>query len=236
MEAPQEPPQAAHAAEPARPRRAGSLAIRIIVALVVVGGVAYVVRMRVNTRHDAAGAPGQGSGSDRVVPVQVASAEKKDLPIWLEGLGTVAAFQQVTVHAQVDGRLDKVLFTEGQPVKKGDVLAQIDPRPFLVQLHTGAGRARARPGAARRRQGATTSATRTCTTQNLVAQASRSTTTPAQVGQFEGAVKIDQAQIESAQLQLDYARGQVAARRHHRRAPGRRRQHRPRDRSRTASS
>src|SRR5204863_72309 len=80
-----------------------------------------------------------GGAERRVVPVQVAPAERKDLPIWLEGLGTVAAVQQVTVRPQVDGRIDKVLFVEGQPVKRGDVLVQIDPRPFQVALHQAQG-------------------------------------------------------------------------------------------------
>ena len=57
------------------------------------------------------------------------------MPIYLEGLGTVTAYKTVTVRTQVDGRLDKVLFREGQAVKKGEVLAQIDPRPFQIQLH-----------------------------------------------------------------------------------------------------
>jgi multidrug efflux system membrane fusion protein len=74
--------------------------------------------------HHPAQAPGAGS-AERTVAVQVARAEQKDLPIWIEGLGSVAAVQQVTVHTQVDGRLDKVFFKEGQAVKAGDVLAQV---------------------------------------------------------------------------------------------------------------
>jgi multidrug efflux system membrane fusion protein len=137
------------------------------------------------------------------VPVQTALAEKKDVPIWLEGLGTVAAFQQVTVRPQVDGRLDKVLFTEGQTVKAGDLLAQIDPRPFLVQLHQAQGalaRDKAQADTARknleRYQG--------LHAQQLVAQ-QQVDEIAGQLGALEGSVKIDQAQVESAQLQLDYA-------------------------------
>jgi multidrug efflux system membrane fusion protein len=76
---------------------------------------------------------------DRVIPVSVAKVEQKDFPVFLDGLGTVTAFYTVTVRSQVDGRLEDVIFREGQEVKKGEVLAQIDPRPFQIQLHQGEG-------------------------------------------------------------------------------------------------
>ncbi|MBB3237560.1 efflux RND transporter periplasmic adaptor subunit [Phyllobacterium endophyticum] len=64
------------------------------------------------------------------IPVQAAVAVQADVPVFLDGLGTVQAFNTVTVKAKVDGELQQVLFTEGQSVKKGDLLAVIDPRPF----------------------------------------------------------------------------------------------------------
>ena len=197
--------------------RARAALIRIIIALAVIGGVVWYLQTRHKGgqskaapdgsasagRSGGGGRRGGGGGGDRIVPVQVAAAEKKALPIWLEGLGTVAAFQQVTVRAQVDGRLDKVLFEEGKPVKKGDVIAQIDPRPFLVQLHQAQGalaRDRAQLDAAKK------NLERYKGLQNdqLVA-AGKVEEVQAQVGQFEGAVKIDQAAVEAAQLNLDYA-------------------------------
>jgi multidrug efflux system membrane fusion protein len=60
---------------------------------------------------------------------------KRDMPIYLEGLGNVTAFYTVTVKTQVDGRIDRIAFREGQAVKKGDLIAQIDPRPFQAVLH-----------------------------------------------------------------------------------------------------
>lgn len=68
------------------------------------------------------------------VPVQVASVTRSDVPVYLTGLGTVTAFNSVTVHTRVDGELQQVRFKEGQDVKKGDVLAIIDPRTFQAAL------------------------------------------------------------------------------------------------------
>jgi multidrug efflux system membrane fusion protein len=68
------------------------------------------------------------------LPVSVAIVQRQDVPIYLTGLGTVQASFTVGIHSQVDGKLQEVLFTEGQQVKKGDVLAKIDPRLFQAAL------------------------------------------------------------------------------------------------------
>ena len=162
------------------------------------------------------------------VPVTLAKVEKKDVPVWLEGLGTVAAWQQVTVRAQVDGRLDKVLFTEGQAVKKGDTLAQIDPRPFAAQLHSAEG-ALARDRAQLHDTQINLERYRELRAQKLIAQ-QQVDDQAALAGQAEGAVHADEAQIETAQAQPRLRARALAARRHHRRAPGRRRQPRARHR------
>jgi multidrug efflux system membrane fusion protein len=146
----------------------------------------------------------RGAQGDRVIPVSVAKVEQKDFPIFLDGLGTVTAYRTVTVRSQVDGRLDEVLFREGQEVKKGDVIAQIDPRPFQIQLHQGEG-ALARDqaqlaGAQRNLQRFADLAKR-----KLIAQ-QQADDQRALVGQFEGAVRIDRAAIETAKLNLAYAR------------------------------
>lgn len=73
-------------------------------------------------------------GQPPAVPVSVAAASRRDVPIHLTGLGTVQATFTVGIHSQVDGKLQDVFFKEGQRVKKGDVLAKIDPRLFQAAL------------------------------------------------------------------------------------------------------
>ncbi len=69
-----------------------------------------------------------------VIPVAVAKADVRDLPIILSGLGSVEAYNTVTVKSRIDGQLVQVAFKEGQEVKEGDLLAEIDPRPYQVAL------------------------------------------------------------------------------------------------------
>lgn len=186
--------------------RARSLLVRVLIAAAVV--IAIVIYLRERGDGGDARAAGSGSGSagaggERAVPVKTEAATQGDVPIWLEGLGSVAAFQQVTVHAQVDGLLQQVMFTEGDPVKKGQVLAQIDPRPFLVQLHTALG-ALARDQAQAANAKATFARQQSLRDQNLVSQQAVDDAKAAE-GQAEGAIAIDRASVENARLQLDYA-------------------------------
>lgn len=197
-----------HQLPPGRaPHRMRNTILRIAIALIVIGGAVYFMKFRGGSSSAPASAAdssaGASSAQGRIVPVEVATAERKDMPIWIEGLGTVAAFQQVMVHVQVDGRLDKVAFTEGQDVKKGDVIAEIDPRPFLVQLHNAQG-ALARDTALRDTSMRNLKRYQDLFAQKLVAQ-QQVDQYVGEVGQYEGAMKIDQSQIEMAKLNLDYA-------------------------------
>ena len=116
-----------------------SLWSRLLTWLVVagIGGGAWYYRavwLPWFTHQSAVAGAAGGKGGPRVVPVRTAVTEQRDLPLYIKGLGTVTAFKTVTLHSRVDGELIKVAFTEGQMVNEGDLLAQIDPRPFQAQL------------------------------------------------------------------------------------------------------
>lgn len=138
------------------------------------------------------------------VPVTVVAASRIDVPVHLSALGSVAAFNTVTVKSRVDGQLMEVLFHEGQMVKQGDVLAQIDPRPFQVQLEQANGQlakdqaqlANARVDLDRYQ---TLWKEDSIAKQNLDAQQST-------VNQLEAALEADRAAVANAQLNLTYAR------------------------------
>jgi multidrug efflux system membrane fusion protein len=172
----------------------------IVVAVVIIGGL---IAYRHFANASKAKADADKAKAPRVVSVTVAPATTQNVPIWLEGLGSVSAWQQVTVHSQVDGRLDKVFFKEGQTVKKGEMLAQIDPRPYAVQLHQAEG-SLAKDTAQLADTKLNLERYRTLVQQKLVAQ-QQVDDQAALVGQAEGAVQTDRAAIESARLNLDYA-------------------------------
>ena len=113
----------------------------VLVLGVIAVGVWYFRSSRAASQAANSAAPGaasKGRGGSAAgsfaVPVVVATAQHGDLPVYFNGLGTVTAFNTVTIHSRVDGQLINVAFKEGQYVHEGDLLAQIDPRPFLVQL------------------------------------------------------------------------------------------------------
>jgi multidrug efflux system membrane fusion protein len=145
-----------------------------------------------------------GAAAERVIPVVAAAAAVRDVPIYLDGLGTVTAYKTVNVHTQVGGRLDAVAFREGQAVKKGQVLAQIDPRPFTIALHQ-AEATHARDEA--QLAGAKRNLERFIGVgaQRLIPQ-QQVDDQRALVDQLTGTVAADEAQIENAHLQLAYAR------------------------------
>jgi multidrug efflux system membrane fusion protein len=173
-------------------------------------GVAFLIGFTLflrgqSARANATPAPAaSASAGERIVPVGTATATRKDVPVLLEGLGTVTPIASVTVKTQVDGRLDRVLFTEGQPVKKGEVIALVDPRPFTIQLHT-AEAAVARDEALRRNGKLNLDRYETLRKGNLIPQQQVDDQRTA-VDQLEAAIRADRAQVETARLQLEYAR------------------------------
>ncbi|MEI6712677.1 MAG: efflux RND transporter periplasmic adaptor subunit [Verrucomicrobiota bacterium] len=136
------------------------------------------------------------------VPVVVCDVQQRDVPLYLNGIGTVQGFNTVTVRSRVDGQIEKILFEEGQDVKAGDVLARIDARPFKAALAQ---------AIAKRQQdealleNAQLDLKRDLTLlQEKAGTAQKADTQKALVAQLEAALKADDAAIEAARVQLDY--------------------------------
>jgi len=137
------------------------------------------------------------------VPVTEGRVETRDVPIWLSGIGSVQPLNAVTVKVRVDGQLDRVAFTEGQDVRKGDVLAQIDPRSFRAQLKQAqANKSKDEAQLANARLDLERS-----TRLEAKGAASKQSldTQQAQVAALGATVEADQAAIEMAQLQLEFS-------------------------------
>lgn len=147
-------------------------------------------------------APASRRNLNQPIPVVAATAVRRDIPIFLDGLGTVQAFQTVTIKSMADGPLVAVNFQEGQDVQKGDVLAQIDPRPYQAALDSAVAKkaqdeaqlANAKLDLARYQK----------LVANNYTSAQQADTAKAQVAQFTALVQQDQAQIDTARTQLDY--------------------------------
>ncbi len=143
-----------------------------------------------------------GAAGPRSVPVSVAVASRRDMPQWLDGLGTVQAYYTVTVRPQVDGQLQSVAFTEGQEVHAGDLLAQIDPRSYQAALDQAqAKKAQDQAQLANARVDLARYAG--LVTKHYVTQ-QQYDTTRALVNQLEATVLGDGAAVESARVQLGY--------------------------------
>jgi multidrug efflux system membrane fusion protein len=183
--------------EPARPRlrRWGSIGL----CLIAVAAIGYAIWFfpasapsATDAKHDA----------NQPIPVLTSVVTSRDMPIYLDGLGTVQAFNTVTIKAMVDGPLLSVNVQEGQDVHKGDVLAQIDPRTYQAALDSAVAKkeqdeaqlANARLDLARYQK----------LVANNYASGQQADTSKAQVAQFQALVLQDQAQIDTARTQLSY--------------------------------
>jgi len=150
------------------------------------------------------GKGGRGSGAQMTIPVAVAKVDVRDLPIVLNGLGSVEAYQTVAVKSRLDGQLIKVNVKEGQEVKQGELLAEIDPRPYEVQLSQTqatlfkdqAALKDARLNLERFQQ----------LYKDGVIPKQQFDTQGSLEAQLDGAVRADQAQIDTVKLNLAYTR------------------------------
>jgi membrane fusion protein, multidrug efflux system len=165
-------------------------------ALAVIGLIAWrMLHKPANAASRAGPAP---------IAVQIAKVGHTDVPIYLQGLGTVQAFYTVTVTARVDGEIQKIAFTEGQEVKKGDLLAQIDPRPNQAAYEQAV--------ATKAKDAAMLANAKRDLERYILLQpqdlASKQTvdTARAAVDQLNAQLQVDQALIDNAHTQLEYTR------------------------------
>ena len=186
--------------------------IRPWMLLLIVGAAVGIWMLRGQARKGQAGGnesqkserntKGGGRGS-QPMPVAVAKARRGDIPVYQTGLGSVTAFYTVTVRSRVDGQLMRVLVKEGDFVREGQPLAQIDPRPFQVQLQQAEGQM-ARDQAQLQNARLDLARYQTLIAQDAIPR-QQLDTQKATVQQFEGTVKQDEAAIANARLQITYA-------------------------------
>src|SRR6201988_4311709 len=177
-------------------KRKSLVTVLVLATVAVAAGTFLVYR----TRKQAAPAP----MSAPAVPVVAGTVASHDVPIYLRGVGTVIAYNTVIVRSQIQGQITQIAFTEGQSVKAGDPLAQIDPGPYQAQLdqitatrdRDQAQLANAQANLARYTQ----LGDKGWATPQLVE------TQKAQVAQLQNAIKADEALIEAARIQLGYTR------------------------------
>jgi multidrug efflux system membrane fusion protein len=190
--------------------RAGESWARPSIALVLIFGLAAVglggwffASRESGSSHKTEAALDQ-SHEQQTVPVLAATAEAKDFPIIVRGIGTVEAFNTVTVKSRVDGHIVQIAFSEGQFVHAGDLLVQIDPRPFqtqLVQAEANKAKDQANLGNALR----DLARLEVLVKNQLAATRQQYDSQRATVAQLEAAVQSDQAQIDAAKLNVAYS-------------------------------
>jgi membrane fusion protein, multidrug efflux system len=173
-----------------------------IFAIALAAGGVWYMQQRGSAPARGGGGEGRRGAGAATVPVTVATATKRDLPIYLTGLGTVQASATIAIRPQIDGKVQDVLFTEGQQVSKGDVLVKIDPRLYQAALDQSKAKkaqdeallTSAQKDLARFR----TLVAKSVETQQALEQQQ------AKVDQLIASIEADSANIETAQTQLDY--------------------------------
>ncbi|HTP06267.1 MAG TPA: MdtA/MuxA family multidrug efflux RND transporter periplasmic adaptor subunit [Nitrospirota bacterium] len=172
----------------------------VVACLLVVGAFIFLARGGQKASRTAQ----QGLATAPGIPVVATAVKKGDFDVYLSGLGAVTPLETVTVKSRVDGELTRILFQEGQIVKKGELLAEIDPRPFEVQLTQAEG-ALARDQALLQNAQLDLERYKDLVKKDLIPK-QQLDTQESLVHQYEAAVKADQGQIDNAKLQLIYSR------------------------------
>ncbi|HEY4072048.1 MAG TPA: MdtA/MuxA family multidrug efflux RND transporter periplasmic adaptor subunit [Herbaspirillum sp.] len=187
---------------PDRSRGRGARRIAIIVSLLLIVLLAFWwYRHHQNAKATAAAAAARGGAA---VAVGAATVIKHDVELELQSLGTVTSTFTVTVHSRVDGQLDKVHFSEGQLVKQGQLLAELDPRPYQAALTQAQGQL-LRDQALLQNAVLDLARYRQLQEQNSIAKQIVDTQASL-VQQYQGTVKVDQGTVDNARLQLEYSR------------------------------
>src|ERR1700741_4546600 len=175
---------------------------KVIISTIAAVAVAAIVGALVVTQRFPSKPASAAPPAVPTVPVVAGTVNSSDVPIYLQGVGTVIAYNTVIIRSQIQGQITKINFTEGQTVKTGDLLAWIDPRPYQAQLdQANANRARDEAqltNAQANLKRYTTLGNQGWATPQLVE------TQTAQVAQLNAAIKADEAAIEWAQTQLSY--------------------------------
>ncbi|HEY3123187.1 MAG TPA: biotin/lipoyl-binding protein, partial [Thermoanaerobaculia bacterium] len=192
------PPRASAEEKPRRRRWPWVAGIGVAVLL------AALLLMRASHKKQSEAQAAKAKAAQRAVPVAGTAARTGELPVYLTGLGTVTALNTVTVRSRVDGQLIRVAFSEGQLVHAGDLLAEIDPRPFQNQLMQAEGQ-RAKDEAALKNARVDLARYEVLVREDSISR-QQLDTQAATVNQLEASIKSDQAQVESAKLNLTYSR------------------------------
>lgn len=172
--------------------------IIIVAFVIIIVGVIFITQYMMKL------GAGKKSGNQPPQPVKALMTNKADFDVYLKGLGTVIPANTVTIKSQVGGQLISVHFKEGQHVNKGNLIAEIDPRPFQVQLMQAEGQL-ARDEAFLKNAEADLALYKKLLAQDSIA-AQQVTTQESLVKQYRGIIETDKGQIANAKLQLTYAR------------------------------